>query len=252
MKETHRLYHDLAWLWPTFSPPEEYVADAQHFRGALRERLGPGRHSVLELGSGGGHTLSHLAADFAMTASDLSTEMLALSQGLNPGVSHHQGDMRTLRLGETFDAVIIHDAISYMLSEEDLLATFRTARSHLAAGGVLVIMPDYFHDSFVGPKVLHWICPQGAANPSPAVTVIEYCHDPDQSDTTIESVFFFIMPGKEGLRIEQDKHVTGLFSRSTWLRLLAEAGFEAETKQLPGYHGGYAGQLVVARLSQAE
>ena len=252
MTETHRLYHDLAWIWPTFSPPGEYAEDAQHFRDALRERLGSGRHSILELGSGGGHTLSHLTADFEMTASDISTDMLALSQRLNPGVRHHQGDMRTLRLSRTFDAVIIHDAISYMLTEEDLVATFTTARSHLEPGGVLVIMPDYFQESFAGPKVLHWICQEDSTNPTPPLTVIEYCHDPDQADTTIESLFIFIMPGTDGLRIEQDRHVTGLFSSTTWLRLLTEAGFEAEIRPLPGYHGGYAGQLVVATLMQLE
>jgi hypothetical protein len=37
--------------------------------------------------------------------------------------------MRTVRLGETFDAVLVHDAISYMTSEADRLSVFETARS---------------------------------------------------------------------------------------------------------------------------
>ena len=244
MPETHRLYHDLAWLWPRFSPPEDYAADADHWRQALRQRLGPGRYSVLELGSGGGHTLSHLSADFDVTAVDLSPEMLALSQELNPDVPHHLGDMRTVRLGRTFDAVAVHDAVCYLLTEEDLRATFLTAREHLRPGGILLLTPDYLAESFSGPRVLHWICDKV----EPHFTVIEYCHDPDDSDTTIESIFFFIIQGEEGLRIERDRHVTGLFPSATWLSMLNDAGFDADLITLPGYEGGYGGHLFVGVL----
>ena len=244
MSQQHRLYHDLAWLWPAFSPPEEYVDDARHFREALRERLGPGRLSALELGSGGGHTLSHLAADFDLTAVDLSPEMLALSRRLNPDVPHHLGDMRRVRLGESFDAVLIHDAVCYLLTEDDLQATFATAGAHLNPGGILLLMPDYLQESFQGPRVLHWICSQA----DPGFTVIEYCHDPDPHDTTIESVFFFIIQEEQGLMIEQDRHVTGLFPSGRWLALLDGAGFDAELVSLPGYAGGYGGHLFVAQL----
>ena len=240
----HRLYHDLAHLWPVFSPPEEYAEDARYFREALRQRLGPGRHSVLELGSGGGHTLSHLTADFDLTAVDLSPQMLALSARLNPGVAHHQGDMRSIRLGRTFSGALIHDAIDYMLTEADLRAAFATAQAHLEPGGVLLIAPDYFKETFAGPTVLHWIRPDADRS----LTVIEYCHDPDPADTTIESIFFFIWQEGGELRVEQDRHTTGLFPAATWLELLAEAGFTAERITHPGYEGGYGGHLLAATL----
>ena len=244
MNSPHRLYTDLAYLWPMFSPPEDYADDADHWRQALRDRLGPGRHSVLELGSGGGHTLSHLTEDFDMTGVDLSERMLTLSKELNPNVNHHVGDMRSVRLGETFDAVAIHDAVCYLLSEKDLRATFATARAHLNPGGILLLTPDYLKESFAGPRVLHWICHQA----EPQFTVIEYCHDPDPEDSIIESVFFFILQEETGLRIEQDRHITGLFSADTWLELLDEAGFDGELIGLPGYQGGYGGHLFAGRL----
>ena len=244
MNSSHRLYTDLAYLWPLFSPPQDYADDADHWRRALRDRLGPGRHSVLELGSGGGHTISHLTGDFEMTAVDLSTEMLDLSRQLNPDVPHHPGDMRSVRLGETFDAVAIHDAVCYLLSEEDLRATFSTARAHLNPGGILLLTPDYLKESYSGPTVLHWVCHQS----EPRFTVIEYCHDPDPSDTTIESVFFFLFQEEGGLKIEQDRHTTGLFPSHTWLELMGEEGFDGELVTLPGYEGGYGGHLFVGQL----
>ena len=246
MLPTHRLYTDLAWLWPAFSPPADYADDAGHWRDALRQRLGPGRHSLLELGSGGGHTLSHLAADFDVAAVDLSPQMLALSRELNPGIPHHLGDMRNVRLQKQFDAVAIHDAVCYLLSEKDLLDTFATARQHLRPGGILLLSPDYLKEYFSGSRVLHWIC----ADASPPFTVVEYCHDPDDRDTTIESLFFFIIHEPAGLRVVEDRHTTGLFPSATWLKLLDEAGFDAELVALPGYEGGYGGHLFVAALRE--
>ena len=43
-------------------------------------------------------------------SSIISPGMLAMSRALNPELEHHQGDMRTVRLGRQFDAVFVHDA----------------------------------------------------------------------------------------------------------------------------------------------
>ena len=82
--EPHRLYRDLSYLWPLFSPPEEYADEKPIYLDIIRSKLGPGRHTILELGVGGGHLLSHLTSDHDATAVDISQEMLALSQHLNP------------------------------------------------------------------------------------------------------------------------------------------------------------------------
>ena len=244
MQPSHRLYTDLAWLWPRFSPPSEYAADAQHWRDALRARLGPGRHSLLELGSGGGHTLSHLAGDFHLTAVDLSPAMLTRSARLNPGVLHHRGDMRTLHLGRRYHAVLVHDAVDYMLTTADLTALFATAKAHLHPGGLLLISPDYFRETFPGATVHHWHRPA----PDLDLAVIEYCYDPDPDDTTIESLFIFILNRQGKLRVEQDQHTTGLFPLQTWLHLLAKSGFTAQYIHHPGYQDGYGGHLLIATL----
>ena len=138
----NRMYDEFAYLWPMVSPPEEYAEEAGHWRQALRDKLGAGQHEILELGVGGGHLLSHLTAEFHATAVDISEKMLANSTRLNPQVKHYVGDMRSVRLNKKFKAVLIHDAIAYMLTESDLRATFATARSHLEPGGVFITCPD--------------------------------------------------------------------------------------------------------------
>lgn len=221
-----RLYEDLAYMMPLISPPEDYIEEASHWRTILREKLGPGRFAVLELGVGGGHNLSHLTADYDATAVDISESMLALCKELNPGVTLVQGDMRNVRLGRNFSAVLIHDAISYMLTEADLAAAFQTAAVHLEKGGVFITSPDHFFESFTSPSVTHDTHVHGDMQ----VTYFEYSYDPDPNDTTIETIMIYLIQSKDGVRIEEDRHITGLFPKETWLRLMEEAGFDTEMR----------------------
>jgi len=242
--ECNRLYDDLADLFPLLTPREEYAEEAEYWRRALRDTLGPGRHEVLELGVGGGHNLSHLTSDFQATAVDISERMLALSRRLNPGVEHIVGDMRTVRLGRRFKAVLIHDAISYMLTEDDLRATFHTAAAHLEPGGVIVTSPDRFRDTFVPPAIGQAIHSDGETE----LTYFAYTYDPDPEDTTIETIMFYVIRNASGLRTEQDRHVNGLFPLQTWIDLLNEAGFEVEQRPYVRMPDSNQGILFVGRL----
>ena len=170
--------------------------------------------------------------------------MLANSIRLNPGVEHHVGDMRTVRLGRTFKAVLIHDAISYMLTEADLRATFATARAHLEPGGVFITAPDWFRETFTGTRVSHRIRQKDDLE----LTFIEYVHDPDPRGTTIESIFFYIVKEEDGLRIEQDRHVMGLFPEHRWIELMTEAGFKVEKRPYPVHEYGHEGYLLTGVL----
>ncbi len=235
----NRLYGDLVHLWPVVSPPGDYAAEAPKWIRILRSKLGPGRHTLLELGVGGGHLLSHLTAEFQATAVDLSAGMLEHSTRLNPSVDHHLGDMRTVRLGRTFQAVIIHDAVDYMLTEDDLRAAFATAAAHLGAGGLLIVTPDHFRETFRDCRVSSATNSDGRRD----LTFIEFDHDPDPSDTTIESIMVYVI--REGGRssLELDRHILGLFPLRTWLARMEGAGFLVEQHRLELASG--PGQLVM-------
>ena len=243
----NRMYDEFAHLWPLISAPEEYADEARHWRDVLREKLGPGRHEILELGVGGGNNLSHLTSDSQATAVDLSEKMLTNSMRLNPSVQHHVGDMRHVRLGRKFKAVLIHDAVSYMLTEEDLRLTFATAKAHLEQGGVFVTAPDSFRETFSGPRVSH----STRSDEKTELTYIEYDYDPDPNDTTIETIMFYLIRERGALRIEQDRHITGLFPLQTWTRLMAEAGFAVEKWPYPVHDDRREAYLLVGLAGQA-
>jgi len=143
-----RLYTDLAGWFHLLTRPDEYVDEAAAYRDALLSGSATRPRTLLELGSGGGNNAFHLKRDFACTLSDLSPAMLALSTSINPECEHVAGDMRTLRLGRTFDAVFVHDAVMYLLREEDLRQAVATAFLHCRPGGTTVFAPDYFKETF--------------------------------------------------------------------------------------------------------
>mgnify|MGYP003308824361 FL=1 len=238
----------MAYLWPIISPPEEYGSEAIYFRDVILEELGPGRHRLLELGVGGGHNLSHLTVDFDCTAVDLSPDMLALSERLNPGVPHREGDMRSIRLEEIFDAVLIHDASSYILFEEDLKDTFTTAAVHLRPGGVFMVAPDWVQETFPDGWVYDWDRRQGNIE----VNIQEVMLDPDTTDTQVESTYTYTIKKDGETKIEVDPHITGLFPLSTWSGLMGQAGFDVEVRALPPNEGGYGSWLFIGVARESE
>src|SRR4249919_218757 len=135
----HRFYGELAAWWPLISPAEEYAEEAAFAATVIESASIPVR-DVLELGSGGGHNAVHLKERFTMTLVDISEEMLDVSRSLNPECEHRRGDMRTIRLGRSFDAVFVHDAVDYMTSEADLAQAMETAFAHCRPGGVAVFV----------------------------------------------------------------------------------------------------------------
>jgi SAM-dependent methyltransferase len=220
----YRLYGDLARWWPLISAPEEYTEEAATAAAILRTASIPVR-DVLELGSGGGHNAVHLKARFQLTLLDLSEPMLAVSRQLNPECEHVQGDMRTVRLGRSFDAVFVHDAVAYLTTEAGLRQVIKTAFAHCRPGGIALFVPDHTAETFQ-PLTDHG----GSDGPDGrGARYLAWTWDPDPADSWIQSDYAFALREADGtVRVVHEMHRTGLFSRATWLGLLAGAGFHAE------------------------
>jgi SAM-dependent methyltransferase len=224
-----KLYAELAEWWPLLSPPADYAEEAAHVRGLLEAASGFAPRTLLELGSGGGNNASFLKTHYALTLVDLSPEMLRVSRALNPECEHAQGDMRSVRLGRVFDAVFVHDAVMYMASEAELGAAIRTAAAHCRPGGVALLVPDCVRESFAPGTESG-----GSDGDGRALRYLEWVYDPDPADDTYEVDYVVALrEGTRETRIVHDHHVEGLFPRATWLRLLAEAGFEARVVRDP-------------------
>jgi len=222
-KDQPTLYQELADWWPILSTPEDYAEEAAFYRDVIKAACLSTPKTMLELGSGGGNNASHLKAHFQMTLVDLAPGMLEVSKGLNPDLEHIQGDMRTIRLGRRFDTVFIHDAISYMATEADLEEAIQTAYVHCNPGGMALFAPDSTRETFK-ESTSHG----GHDRADRGLRYLEWTWDPDEIDSTyISHMVYLLREGSENVRAVLDRHVCGLFSYETWLRLIEVVGFRA-------------------------
>jgi trans-aconitate methyltransferase len=214
-------YDNLAEWWPLFSPPEHYDEEGADILGRLSPHTASGIATLLELGSGGGSLASHLKSHFTLTLTDRSPSMLAVSRAMNPECEHIVGDMRTLRLDRRFDVVLVHDAIMYATTPDDVRATIATAAAHCRAGGTVLFLPDCVRETFT-PGTDHG---GEDASDGRGFRYLEWHWDPDPNDDTYIVDYAFLMRETTGeVRVAHDRHIEGLFSRARWLEWLAASG----------------------------
>lgn len=228
-----RLYSaQLSPWYPLLTPVGDYQKEAAIYRD-LFLRHDPATDTVLELGCGAGHNAFFLKKHFRMTLTDISPAMLSLSRKRNPECEHIPGDMRSLDLRRRFDAVFIHDAISYITSAGDLARTFCTAFDHCVPGGCVLLVPDFFAETF-SPGTSHG----GTDDHARGMRYLEWTHPPEPGGTTVIKDFAFLLRDQDGVRVEHDRHLLGLFSTADWTGLLRQTGFEAEILSVPYHQDG--------------
>jgi len=154
--------------------------------------------------------------------------MLSLARTLNSAVRYLPGDMRNVRLAESFDAALIADSIDYMLDESELLQAFATVFTHLRPGGVFLTYAEMTCELFQQNRTTHSVHRQGNLE----VVMVENSYDPDPSDTCFDSTFVYLVRRDGGLEILHDHHQVGFFPRQTRGKLLRVAGFDLAWEEL--------------------
>jgi SAM-dependent methyltransferase len=213
-----KLYGELASWFHLLTHPDDYAEEAAIYRELLDGATHVG--TLLELGSGGGNNASHLGAHYELTLTDVSARMLELSRSINPDCEHHVADMRTVRLGRSFDAVFIHDAIDYLTTLEDLRAAMVSAYVHLRPGGVALLCPDDVLETFE-PSTEHGGHDEGDRG----LRYLAWTRDPDPTDGVYVTDFAYLLRQGDEVDVLHDRHHLGLFAREAWLRTLEEVGF---------------------------
>lgn len=241
-----RLYGELVDLWRYVSPPENYVEEVETFRARFRRHGVPDGGTVLHLGSGGGSIDWHLKRTHRVTGVDVSPDMIAHARGLNPEVDYREGDIRHVRLGMTFDAVLLHDAISYLTSVAELEQAYRTAAAHLRPGGVMVTLPEELPERLARSQPSVETVVDGARS----VTLVTTTFDDDPSDHCFETVFLFLIREAGDLRVEVDRHVNGVFPLEAFTGAMRAAGFDphVEPWELSDWTPGHEMPLITAVL----
>lgn len=247
MSQDHpRMYHEFAAWFHLLTAPEEYAEEAAFYFAAATRALGSTPTSWLELGSGGGNNASHYASWVAgpVVLSDRSAEMLTLSRTISPALEHVIGDMLDVRLDRTFDVVFVHDAASYLTTEEEVHRLAATLRAHCSPGGAIVICPDATAETLTfdtdhgghdgkgrAMRYLEWSTP---GRPGTYEYVADYA-------------YIYHENGKPP-RVELDRHINGALPQASWLQALQDEGFEAWTEPFVHSEVPEGGVIFVGRL----
>ncbi|UZQ55230.1 class I SAM-dependent methyltransferase [Trichothermofontia sichuanensis B231] len=144
-------YYDLLYQDKDYQKESDFIIE-------LLKEYAPHAKNLLELGCGTGrHAEYLLKAGYQITGVEKSADMLKIcqqrQQRLSPDLKSlleiTEGDLRTIRIGKKFDAVLaLFHVISYQSTNDDLLAAFTTVHEHLEPGGIFIF------DVWYGPAVL--------------------------------------------------------------------------------------------------
>ena len=159
--------------------------------------------------------------------------MLEIAKKLNPEIFYQVGDMRTVRLKKKFDAATILDSINYIRTKEDLRKTFATVYEHLKPGGIFLTFVEQIAEKFIQNDTKYSV----HSCKDLEIVFIENYYDPDQTDTSYEISFIYLIRHKGELEVCTDYHICGIFNLATWFEFLKVTGFKV--KQMKFTHSTF-------------
>ncbi|MGH9090037.1 MAG: class I SAM-dependent methyltransferase [Acidimicrobiales bacterium] len=133
-RQTAHVY-DLVYL----ASGKDYAAESAAVHEVIQTR-NPGASTLLDVACGTGGHLHHLQDRYTVTGVDIDPAMLDQARAHLPGLPLVEADMRTVDLGNRFDAVVcLFSSIGYMADTTELGAAIQAIARHLHPGGVLVV-----------------------------------------------------------------------------------------------------------------
>ena len=216
-------YSKLAWTESIIVSPEECVEETEYLARLINDNSRIGVKTLLHLGCGAGGNDYTFKRHFKVTGVDTSEDMLEIARKRNPEAIYICGDMRNIKLKESFDAVVIPDnSIGYMTTVTDLRKVITTACRHIKPGGALLIATlvgeDFKENNFV----------YAGYKGETQVTIFENNYAFENKPTTYEATLVYLIRRRGNLQILTDRHKLGIFPLTTWLSLLAEAGLKVK------------------------
>lgn len=154
LRDTHRLYHDLAWIYDAIY---QQIFDYRAVYGTLKPILDECHvESILEVACGTGRLMAILESEgYVVTGVDLSPEMLALAMPRVKG-KLVQLDMRAMGFSDEFDAVLcLGSSFTYMSTDADVIKALRGFHGALRPGGILVF-DNFDAERFDPEKYRDW------------------------------------------------------------------------------------------------
>ncbi|PRY00458.1 class I SAM-dependent methyltransferase [Allonocardiopsis opalescens] len=221
---------------------KDHAREAADVAALVRERC-PGASSLLDVACGTGAHLRHFTGHFARAEGlELAEDMAAIAARRAPGARVTVGDMRDFALGRRFSAVTcMFSSIAHLSGQAELDAAFACFARHTEPGGVLVVEPWWFPETFIEGYVAADIVRAGER------TLARVSHSVEKDGVTVIDVHYVLADPVGGARHLAERHHLTLHPREGYERAAARAGYQARYLE-----GGPSGRgLFVAILPAA-
>ena len=233
MASTWIAYNELAWTDDWLVDTGEHEDEVKVYVDLIKQVAVKPPRTLLHLGSGSGSYDQIFKRYFAVTGVDLSLGMLNKARAAHPDIEYIEGDMRTLRLGRQFDAVVIPDSIDYMASLDDLQKAIQTAVEHLKIGGVLLVVGKT-EETFKNNNFAYTGEKDGVH-----VTLLENNYANPFRPNIYEATFVYLIRQQGELNMHTDHQVLGLFSQATWEKVFNDFELTMQKTSLSSIYDNY-------------
>lgn len=185
---------------------------------------------LLEVGCGTGMLSDRLQRlGYQVSGIDTSPEMLTVCNQRCPEVDAVLADMRNFDLGMKFDLVTIpYNTLSHLMTEEDVIKTFRCMRRHCQPTGRFIFSLHHHSDDHHEMFTVHEGVNRFFDEQSGEISTIIRAYRIDPVERFLTMLWSVMSPD---LSITRREHFinTRLYSNSEIVEYLAQTGFEVES-----------------------
>lgn len=203
---------------------KDFVTEAAEVAELVRDRS-PGAASLLDVACGtGGHLRAFRDLFDEVAGVDLAESMLAVARARVPAATLRRGDMRDFAMGRTFDAVTcLFSSIGYLHTGADLATALRRFAGHLTPGGVVVVEPWWFPETFLPGYVAGDVVTADDGR-----TIARVSHSVRDGDCSVLTVHYLVGSAGAGVSHFAETHRLRLFTRAQYEDAFAQAGLAVE------------------------
>ncbi len=221
MYRTIAEHYDAIYGEPRYRLAYPFLHDLFRRRGPVKE--------ILDVACGTfALDLALVRRGYHVTGRDLSEDLLRVARRnlMESGrtVDLAKGDMRTLRLGQTYDTILcLGTAFNYLETQEDVQKALRTFRRHLRPNGLLIVDLTNFDAWIRHPQNARAEVDYRARD---GTRIAVFAFNEQNPDRTLHlSRFLTVVRKRRRIEIRLDEAPLRVWSKDTLARELTKNGF---------------------------